>query len=432
MEMTHRRIGMIVTVLAASLALSSERTWADSETVALAAMVTTRPPAINSLTNESTAVRGRALQPAVIAGPLGSGGGPVQTFPLVYVVYWGWGADLSSEQAYLQNFLSTVGGTPWLGTVTQYFGAGNPTGLLRGTWSDPSAIPVHPTDAQIQAEAAAAMSHFALTNDINYQVVVATPTGHSTTGFGVTGGFCAYHGRLGGAFSNVTYTNLPYMTDAGSSCGAYWVQGPLDGVSIVEGHELAEIITDPWLNAWKDVSGNEIGDKCAWTGLTTISTSSGTYAVQPLWSNVDNGCVTVVPGRLFDTANMSAGIVNPGCPSGGGDKLVFSGYSALANPKILGSYSPRTLTGGALVQSFRSIYGTGACSGPIYNNTLVNITGFGSDPGRAWLKWMACGGVTLLGSDIALAYGYGSGTATWTKNHGPGYQLTGLTCTVVH
>ena len=46
---------------------------------------------------------------------------------------------------------------------------------------------------------------------------------------------------------NITYTNLPYITDAGSSCGEDSVNGSsgtLDGVSIVEGHELAEAITD--------------------------------------------------------------------------------------------------------------------------------------------------------------------------------------------
>ncbi len=83
------------------------------------------------------------------------------------------------------------------------------------------------------------------------------------------------------------------MTDAGGSCGEDSVNGPapLDGVSIVEGHELAEAITDPLLNAWYDSSGNEIGDKCAWQGLATISTTTGTFAVQPLWSNAAGGCV---------------------------------------------------------------------------------------------------------------------------------------------
>ncbi|MDP9008006.1 MAG: hypothetical protein M3N91_04750, partial [Pseudomonadota bacterium] len=134
--------------------------------------------------------------------------------------------------------------------------------------------------------------------------------GHSTAGFGSS--FCAYHGAIA-ADPNVTYTNLPYMTDAGSACGANSVSGPLDGVSIVEGHELAEAITDPLLNAWKDASNNEIGDKCAWTDLTDIATSLGTFAVQPLWSNAANGCVLSTTVPFPAPASISAD-VDFACP----------------------------------------------------------------------------------------------------------------------
>ena len=119
--------------------------------------------------------------------------------------------------------------------------------------------------------------------------MVATPTGHSTSGFGTS--FCAYHGDVT-EDPNITYTNLPYMTDAGGSCGEDSVNGSngtLDGVSIVEGHELAETITDPLLNGWFNASG-EIGDLCAWTDLANLTTTTGTFPVQPLWSNAANGC----------------------------------------------------------------------------------------------------------------------------------------------
>ena len=61
-----------------------------------------------------------------------------------------------------------------------------------------------------------------------------------------------------------------------------------DGFSIVGGHEYAETVTDPYLNAWVDNSdsgGGEIGDKCVWTDLALTYLSSGAYATQPLWSN---------------------------------------------------------------------------------------------------------------------------------------------------
>src|SRR5579859_5353905 len=238
--------------------------------------------------------RPHGIKPRIITGTMTNHGGPVQTAPRVYVVFWDWVSDPSGEQAYLTRFLSNIGGTSWLGTVKQY-GAGAQANLLAGTWSDTNPVPASPSDAQVQAEAAAAASHFGAGNSVNVQIVVATPSGHSTPGFGSS--FCAYHGAVS-ADPNVTYTDLPYMTDAGSACGEDAVNGPaglLDGVSIVEGHELAEAITDPLLNAWYDASGNEIGDKCAWTGLANLTTTGGSFAVQPLWSNAANGCVLSSP-----------------------------------------------------------------------------------------------------------------------------------------
>ena len=44
-------------------------------------------------------------------------GGPVQTAPNVYVVFWGWATDPAGEASYLVNFLSSVGGNTWLNTV---------------------------------------------------------------------------------------------------------------------------------------------------------------------------------------------------------------------------------------------------------------------------------------------------------------------------
>jgi len=233
--------------------------------------------------------RPRSAPPVQRAGNLINHGGPVQTAPRVFVVFWDWTSDPSGEQAYLTRFLSSVGGTAWLSSVNQY-GAGSSGNLLAGTWSDTATVPTRPSDSQLQAEAARAASHFGAGTSDNVQIVVATPTRHSSSGFGTQ--YCAYHGAVS-SDRNITYTDLPYITDAGASCGEDSVngsRGTLDGVSIVEGHELAEAITDPLLNAWFDSSGAENGDKCAWMNLHNITTSGGTFAVQPLWSNAISGC----------------------------------------------------------------------------------------------------------------------------------------------
>jgi len=98
---------------------------------------------------------------------------------------------------------------------------------------------------------------------------------------------------------------MPYVADAGGSCGAGYVtqntgsvKSATQGVTIVGGHEWAETITDEYPNGgWLDSSGAENGDKCAWvssgSGASRVITtpSNTSFAIQTLWSNADSGCV---------------------------------------------------------------------------------------------------------------------------------------------
>jgi serine protease len=252
----------------------------------------------------------------------GTGGIGVETAPKVYLVLWGrqWNkGDPSGESALLQSFLNGVGGSSWLNTVTQYCqgvavgttfcnGAGTPAGnqpgMLAGVWSDNAvAAPKHPTQSQLAAEAVAAAQHFGNTtgsSNASVQYVIATSHNHSAAGFGTQ--YCAWHSWTGSGVGNVAYTNLPYMTDAGASCGANFNGLGADaGITIVEGHEFAETVTDQFPSSgWIDSSGAEIGDKCAWIrsgqGAAADTTfTTGTFAVQSLWSNAfagdTGGCV---------------------------------------------------------------------------------------------------------------------------------------------
>lgn len=249
--------------------------------------------------------------------PMSSGGGPIQSAPAVYIVFWGWnGRDPSGQAPYQESFFDGAGGSAWNSSQTQYCDSttnlgltcaagathvGNPTGLLKGTWNDnTNPVPANPDDSAIQAEAARAAAFFGNTtaaSNASTQYIIDTPQGNSTSGFATQ--WCAYHGAASSSYGNLSYTDFPYITDAGASCGQNFVNsggaGLLDGVSIVGGHEFAESETDPVPpSGWTDTVGAETGDKCAWISFgpgasADVSLPTGTFAVQSLWSNADNG-----------------------------------------------------------------------------------------------------------------------------------------------
>jgi hypothetical protein len=234
---------------------------------------------------------------AQVSGALTYGGGAVATNPVVYLDFWGsqWNSDPNGVQQYMQNLFSGLGDSSdgWSTTMTQYTdGSGNPVtfggSVLGGSWADnASPAPASASQADLAAEAQNAAAHFGVSGP-NVDIFVLSPSGTSPDGFPNTG-FCAWHDWNG----TTGYTNMPYVLDAGSSCGANSVQNQLDGFSIVGGHEYAEAVTDPEPSSgWVDQSnGEEIGDLCAWTDLQAISFDTGTFAMQPLWSDNANGCV---------------------------------------------------------------------------------------------------------------------------------------------
>lgn len=252
----------------------------------------------------------------------GTGGIGVETAPKVYLVLWGsqWNNnDPSGESQILENFYTGVGGSSWNNSVTQYCEgvasgtffcsggthAGNPSGIYAGIWADSaSSAPSRPRQSQLAAEAVRAAAHFGNTSassNASVQYVVATSHGNSSNGFGTQ--YCAWHSSTSSTYGNVAYTNLPYITDAGASCGANFNGlGSKAGITIVGGHEMAETETDQFPSTgWLDSGGSENGDKCAWIssgqGASAKVTfpNGSSFPVQSLWSNAFNsdsgGCV---------------------------------------------------------------------------------------------------------------------------------------------
>jgi serine protease len=256
----------------------------------------------------------------------GIAGVGVETAPKLYVVFWGsqWnGNDPSGEASILQKFYSGIGGSAWMNSVIQYcqgvssgthycngagHPAGNPAHILAGVWYDnASAAPSSPGQSQFASEAVRAAKHFGnSTGSSNASAQYVIATAHGVVPQGFTTQYCAYHSWTSSSVGYVAYTNLPYITDAGASCGANFNHlGAHAGITIVSGHEMGETITDQYPNGgWLDSVGAENGDKCAWISsgqgaAANISLSTGIFPVQSLWSNAFNsgsgGCVLKYP-----------------------------------------------------------------------------------------------------------------------------------------
>ena len=238
--------------------------------------------------------------------------------------------DPSGAAGILQRLFQGLGtgGELWSGVMTQYcdgvatgaqscpasntehvaYPAG---GALAGVWVDESsAAPAQATAAQLGAEAVSAAAHFGNTTaaaNRDAQYVVVSPAGTHPDGFNTPSGqFCAWHDDnldvgVSSPYGDIAFTNLPYVTDMGASCGAGFVNpggaGADDGFSIVAGHEYAETITDQNpAGGWTDPSGYETGDKCAWItpgtpgGAADLTLPTGTFAMQSTWANDAAGC----------------------------------------------------------------------------------------------------------------------------------------------
>ncbi len=292
----------------------------------------------------------------------------------VYLVFYGsqWGTistdgngnttlsgDPNGEAPYLQQLMKGLGtnGELWSGVMTQYcdgvsvgatscpgsnqFHVAYPTGgALAGVWVDEStASPAQATGHQLGVEAVNAAAHFGNTtaaSNRDAQYVIISPTGTDPDQWKQQG-FCAWHdyngdstlsgGPVSSPYGDIAFTNFPYVTDLGASCGQNFVNsggaGTLDGVSIVEGHEYAETITDQNpAGGWTNSGGSETGDLCAWNlgpgaHAADLSVATGSFAMQPTWAN-DGGGTCEFSHPIVTNGNGQGNTVtvtNPGTQS---------------------------------------------------------------------------------------------------------------------
>ncbi|MGE5292315.1 MAG: putative Ig domain-containing protein [Micromonosporaceae bacterium] len=429
--------------------------------------------------------------PALAANDLNYGGGidgiGVTTgHEKVYLVVYGsqWGTagtnsngdttlsgDRSGEAPYLQELMKGLGtnGELWSGVMTQYcegVAAGSqtcpasaahvayPTGgsVLAGVWVDESAAsPSQATGHQLGVEAVNAAAHFGNTSaaaNRDAQYVIMSPTGANPDGW-LSNGFCAWHdyngdstlsgGAVSSPYGDIAFTNLPYITDAGASCGQNFVNsgGTLDGVSIVEGHEYAETITDQNpAGGWTDSSGAENADKCAWISPGTsgggfdLSLATGSFAMQTTWGNDGNGGAGACQAShaiVGSSGGNTVTVTNPGSQSG--TVGVAASLQIQASDSASGqtlSYSASGLPPGLSISSSSGLISGTPTTAGTYSVTAAATDTTGAS-GSAVFTWTINSGAG--GSNAITNGGYETGSLSgWTSSG----RVTGVTSSGPH
>jgi hypothetical protein len=334
--------------------------------------------------NHQMAVR---LAPAA-ATNLTYNNGPVMHRPTVHVIYWlpsgvhfESAATSTSDgdyEALINRFFQGMNGSPLYGLLTQYSDSGGSIENVvnfAGSWVDTSPYghagsssdPLH--DSDIQAEVTRAMAannwtagqnvEFFVYTGVNIQSCYSTTSPTDCT-FPTTnpdgtprGEYCAYHASFSSGGTSVIYANMAdvptYCSVGGATPNA---DSTADSQISVTSHEFFESVTDPFINAWKDAIGQEIGDKCAWVfgardaegadvlfwqdrplvaamarsvvagAGTSLPHDDGRFIVQKEWSNSSGGCELQLPPTVTSLSSKDG-------PDGGGGTLTIYGTGLL-------------------------------------------------------------------------------------------------------
>lgn len=370
----------------------------------------------------------------------GIGGvGVTSGIPQIYLVFWGsqWttgSGDPNGAATYVQNLFKGLGtnNEGWSGTMTQYCDGsvatgsttcpsgsshvGYPTGggVVAGVWFDSAnPAPSAATSTQLAQEAVTASTKFTSKNAFrDAQFDILSPSGTNPDNW-LTGGFCAWHDYTGDNYGvsnpNLAFTNMPYVTDVGASCGENFVNsgsaGLLDGFSIVNGHEYAETVTDQfppggWTNHQAGTyNGQENGDECAWirsgTGASAnVNLATGPFAMQSTWSNDTNACAISHPTVTGSTSGGGGGGANT--VSVTGPPSVQSTYRHSISPV---SYTANDTGSGQTFTWSVSGLPPGLRTGVSSSTAILTISGTPKSRGTYPVKVTATDGTGASGSE---------------------------------
>jgi hypothetical protein len=241
--------------------------------------------------------------PSFSSAEVTSHGGPVQTKPEVFEIFWGpyWTENSTgiAERSKLEAFYNDLNGSTgagWQGTLTQYWGPLEPENPTEATpfgfvsssvtigtpYAEKNAPPAGITNANMEAEIGAAVKAMEgkggwpkeLTKTtVNAQFVIFTPPG-VTWGGEINKGACGEHSFHTGTYAWARVTSEFEKSGQKFPCS----------LTVTAAHEYAETASDPYLEAWRNWTNGEeeIADLCA---LSERTTWPGGIEVPRLWDN---------------------------------------------------------------------------------------------------------------------------------------------------
>ena len=224
----------------------------------------------------------------------------------VYFIWYGDWTGKDVDRQVLTDLASSIGNTPYFNTVRLYPDSNGTPGasaiVYGGEGVDVGSHGTVLSDTDIGEIVDRQIESFLLPGDNQgIYVVFGAPNITASSGQGTS--YCAMHGTTSRSkfFLPVIYVGAPSRSPLHCVPQLTGPNGTLDGdaAAYLLVAELANTVTDPWLNAWYDKLGLEIADKCLWTYGTIYKTVNGAaanmhlgsrdYLLPQLWLPSKNG-----------------------------------------------------------------------------------------------------------------------------------------------
>lgn len=214
-------------------------------------------------------------------------GGQVIDHPItVYYLWYGNWSTSSSAPPIVEGFTRVLGGSPLWAINSDYVDARGRAPSSSITFGA-SAYDAYSQGAKVSDDAIAAavvraIARGALPDDPQgVYMVLGSADVDVTSGFCTA--YCGFHKVV--TLPNGAHRYYGYVGDTrrcGLGCAMQHVgpsgDSPADGMISIIAHELAEVVTDPYADAWYDAAGLENTDKCIWVFGDTYTRPNGAKA----------------------------------------------------------------------------------------------------------------------------------------------------------